>query len=175
MDRASTHGPQESNSGRLRNQPNANAREVGTLLQRLVNRVSHQNGETLAIMGEASLTLHQVLLLTRLRDAKQCTLSDLAGWLNLSLPAISQAVDRLKELDLVTRAENPADRRYKILSTTPKSDRLLDRLIDARAKEYSAGIADLSPALLEELKFVLRKVVKETSAASASARGGSRH
>src|SRR5882757_305986 len=103
------------------------ARELGRLLQDLVNRVSHRGGQTLALMTEAEVTLQQVLLLTRLRQANRCSVSEFADQLGLSLPAISQAVERLKRLDMVTRIEDPTDRRRKQLATTRKAHALLDR------------------------------------------------
>ncbi len=44
--------------------------ELGGLLQELVNRVSHGQGKTLAVLEEASVTLQQVLLLRRLQLAQ---------------------------------------------------------------------------------------------------------
>jgi len=139
------------------------ARELGRLLQDLVNRVSHRGGQTLALMTEAEVTLQQVLLLTRLRQANRCSVSEFADQLGLSLPAISQAVERLKRLDMVTRIEDPTDRRRKQLATTRKAHALLDRLLEARSNEYAAGVAGLSPQLREDLARVLRRVVDQLS------------
>jgi DNA-binding MarR family transcriptional regulator len=69
--------------------------ELGGLLQELVNRVSHGQGKTLAVLDEASVTLQQVLLLRRLQHSGQSTSSELAAQLHISLPAMSQMVDRL--------------------------------------------------------------------------------
>jgi DNA-binding MarR family transcriptional regulator len=139
------------------------ARPVGELLQDLVNRVSHRGGETLGIMQQASVTLHQVLLLTRLRQMSPCTSSDLAANLNLSLPAVSQAIDRLAQLGLVTRVEDAADRRRKRLATSKKADALLDRLLSARSTEYGVGLARLPADLRRRFATVLRQVLSQRS------------
>lgn len=137
------------------------SRAIGILLAEIVNRVSHKNGETLRLMGESRITLQQVLLLTRLRRAGRASASDLASTLNLSLPAISQAVDRLVALDLVTRIEDKEDRRKKQIATTAKADALLERLLKARANEYSAGISSLSERTKERLEQVLSEALKQ--------------
>ncbi len=134
----------------------------GELLLALVDRVSHRGGDTLALMNEAGTTLPQILLFpARLRQAGGGTASELAGTLNMSLPAVSQMVDRLFRLGLLSRAEDAEDRRRKRLATTAKADLLLDRLTRARAAEYSRGVARLSPALRKELAAVLQKAVRE--------------
>jgi DNA-binding MarR family transcriptional regulator len=135
----------------------------GGLLSELVNRVSHGSGETLRIMAEAQLTLHQILLLTRLRQSGPSSASDLADRLSLSLPAVSQAVDRLVRLRLVTRAEDTADRRKKKIATTTKANALLNRLTKARAGEYAASLSKLSEEMVKRLEIVLREVLRQLS------------
>ena len=137
--------------------------EVGALLLALVDRVSHRGGDTLALMTDAGLTLPQVLFLTRLRQAGESTPSELAERLNMSLPAASQMVERLFKLGFLTRREDAADRRRKQVAVTPAAERMLDKLVRARAAEYAAGTARLSPALRRELAAALAKAVRELS------------
>ena len=136
---------------------------MGELLLALVDRVSHRGGDTLALMNEAGMTLPQLLFLARLRQAGVCTASELADRLNMSMPAVSQMVDRLFRLGLLTRAEDAEDRRRKQLATTPRADTLLDKITRARAAEYSKGTARLSPAVRKELATALQKAVRELS------------
>jgi DNA-binding MarR family transcriptional regulator len=135
--------------------------EVGILLLALVDRVSHRGGDTLALMAEAGLTLPQVLFLTRLRQAGESTPSELAERLNMSLPATSQMVERLFKLGFLTRREDAGDRRRKRLAVTPAAERMLDKLVRARAAEYAKGTARLSPVLRRELGAALAKAVRE--------------
>jgi DNA-binding MarR family transcriptional regulator len=137
--------------------------EVGALLLALVDRVSHRGGATLSLMSEAGLTLPQVLFLTRLRQVGQSTPSELAERLNMSLPATSQMVDRLFKLGFLSRAEDEDDRRRKRLAVTPAAERMLDKLVRARAAEYAKGTERLSPAVRRELGAVLAKAVRELS------------
>ncbi len=136
---------------------------AGELLLALVDRVSHRGGDTLALMAEAGTTLPQILFLSRLRQAGGGTASELGDLLNMSPPAVSQMVDRLFRLGLLSRVEDAEDRRRKRLATTAKADQLLDRLTRARASEYARGVGRLSSALRKELAVVLAKAVKELS------------
>jgi DNA-binding MarR family transcriptional regulator len=138
--------------------------ELGGLLQELVNRVSHGQGKTLAVLDEAAVTLQQMLLLRRLQQSGQSTSSELAAQLHISLPAMSQMVDRLFELDLVTRTEIAHDRRKKRISPTPKARALLERVRRARSAEYGAVLSVLAPKLRGELARTVQKILRELPA-----------
>jgi DNA-binding MarR family transcriptional regulator len=58
-----------------------------------------------------------VLLISYLDDAPQ-TVSRLAVQLNVSMPTVSRAIDRLSEFDLVRRKNNPSDRRSVLVQRT---------------------------------------------------------
>ncbi len=137
---------------------------VGELLLELVDCVSHRGGDTLALMNEAGVTLPQLLFLVRLRQAGRITASELGERLNMSPPAISQMVARLFRLGLLTRLEDPQDRRRKLLATTSRAQALIDRISRARAAEYGRGTERLSPQVRKELAAALQKALRELSA-----------
>lgn len=135
--------------------------DFGDLLQEFVNRVSHGQGKMLALFSEESVTLQQILLLRRLQQCVESTPSEMAERMHMSLPAVSQMIDRLFVLGLITRTEAPGDRRRKNLSVTPKGQTLLHRVRKTRAAEYTAGTAMLSPELRAQLGRLLRKALTE--------------
>ncbi len=137
------------------------AEPLGDLLQEFVNRVSHLRGNTLAVLTDESVTLQQVLLLRRLKQLEESSPSELATVMRMSPPAVSQMIDRLFILALVTRVEVSDDRRRKRITITAKGDALLARVRRARATEYAAGTARLSPAVRAELAAVLGKALRE--------------
>ena len=137
------------------------AERLGDLLQEFVNRVSHLQGNTRAVLTEESVTLQQVLLLRRLTQLGECSPSELANAMRMSLPAVSQMIDRLFVIGLLTRAEAPDDRRRKRVAVTGKGEALLARIRRARAAEYTAGTSRLSPAVRAELIGVLGKALRE--------------
>jgi DNA-binding MarR family transcriptional regulator len=142
--------------------------QLGDLLQELVNRVSHLTGKTLAILTEESVTLQQVLLLRRLQQLGESTPSELASCMRMSLPAVSQMIERLVLQDLLARTEAAEDRRKKKIAVTQEGRALLERVRRARAGEYAAGTAALSPKLRAELVQLLRKVLRELPEESAA-------
>jgi DNA-binding MarR family transcriptional regulator len=135
--------------------------DLGELLQEFVNRISHLQGNTLTVLTEESVTLQQVLLLRRLQQMGESTLSDLAMRMRMSPPAISQMIDRLFALRLLSRVEAADDRRRKKLSLTKRGASLLDRVRRARAFEYAAGISGLSAKVRSDLHAVVRRALSE--------------
>jgi DNA-binding MarR family transcriptional regulator len=134
---------------------------LGEAVQEFVNRISHTQGKTLAILTSASVTLQQVLLLRRLESNIASALSPLAEQMHMSLPAISQMVERLFQLDLVSRDESAYDRRKKSVAVTARGRALLKRIAAARSAEYAAGIAPLSPRVKAALERVLKDALEE--------------
>jgi DNA-binding MarR family transcriptional regulator len=134
---------------------------LGEILQEFVNRVSHQQGRTLTVLTEESVTLQQVLLLRRLQELGESTPSELAERLQMSLPAVSQMIERLFQLKLLTREESPDDRRRKDIAITRRGGDLLERVRRARAVEYAAGVSGLSRKLRTELTVVLTRALEE--------------
>ncbi|MGA8706708.1 MAG: MarR family transcriptional regulator [Steroidobacteraceae bacterium] len=135
------------------------AADLGGLLERFVNRISHQQGKTLSVLTDESVTLQQVLLLRRVEQTGKCTPSEIAARMRMSLPAVSQMIDRLFVLGLLVRTESQDDRRRKDVAVTPKGGRLLQRIRKARASEYATGVAALPPALRSDLAKLLRKAL----------------
>jgi DNA-binding MarR family transcriptional regulator len=134
---------------------------LGGLVQEFVNRVSHTQGKTLAVLTDASVTLPQVLLLRRLASSSKSTPSALSEQMHMSLPAVSQMVERLFQLELVSRCESPDDRRKKQLTVTSRGHALLKDIAAARTADYAAGLVSLSPAVRRALARVLEDVLKE--------------
>jgi len=135
--------------------------ELGELLQELVNRVSHLQGKTLTVLTEESVTLQQVLLLRRLKHLGESTPSKLAELMHMSLPAVSQMIERLFQLKLLTRREASDDRRRKHIALTPRACDVLERVRKARAAEYAAGVCGLSRKVRAELVAVLTRALRE--------------
>ncbi len=134
--------------------------ELGELLQEFVNRVSHLQGKTLAVLTQEPVTLQQVLLLRRLNQIGNSTPSEIAERMRMSLPAVSQMVDRLFLLGLLIRTESLDDRRKKNITVTSRGRALLERVRKARASEYAAGVAPLPPKLRSDLAKLLRRALE---------------
>jgi MarR family transcriptional regulator, 2-MHQ and catechol-resistance regulon repressor len=74
--------------------------------------------------------------------------------------SISTAVDRLVERGLVSRVENPDDRRVRVVSLTRKGKELIVPIFRKHAAEIRKVFADASPKELRALEMTLKKIGK---------------
>jgi DNA-binding MarR family transcriptional regulator len=118
-------------------------------------------GDLLAVMGEAGLTMPQLVTLHLLAHAGGRSVGEIGNRLRLSPAATSQLVERLVQADLVARAEDPDDRRQRRLAITAAGRRLVDRINSERTRELSRLLAQLSPLLRRQFADVLSRVIEE--------------
>jgi DNA-binding MarR family transcriptional regulator len=102
------------------------------------------SGDYFRTVAELDLTLTQLKAL-HILDAPgtEETLKSLAERLELSLPAVSRAVENLHQRGLVERHEDQADRRMKRVTATDAGRHATSTLHDARLsalKEFSATL-----------------------------------
>jgi DNA-binding MarR family transcriptional regulator len=148
----------------------APASKVTALIFELMNHVHRRSaGETLAIMNEVGLTMAQLVTLHTLAFGGPRSVSAVADCLRLSPAATSHLIDRLVLSKLVGRTEDPIDRRHKRIDITAAGRTLIDRVQDERAREFSAVLGRLSPAIQRQFAGVLGRVVAELAALPSSA------
>jgi DNA-binding MarR family transcriptional regulator len=147
-------------------------RRAADLLQRLVNRVSHSTGASLAVMQSAELTLPQVLVLSRVAHGTAASTSTLAAAAGGSLPAASQMIDRLVRQGYLKRHQDGVDRRRSFLSVTLRGRAVLRKLAESRVTEYASGLDRASPKRLRELEKILRLILIELEADVPALSGG---
>jgi DNA-binding MarR family transcriptional regulator len=140
-----------------------NAR-LGGLLEAFMNRVAHPRGRALAFLTRSSVTVDQAILVNHALTRPGSTPTSLAATMNLSLPSISQMIERLAQLGMLRRTEDPADRRRKTIEVTPKARRFLRELQAVRSQEFSAGAAALSPTTQQRLVAALERALTELDA-----------
>jgi|HubBroStandDraft_2_1064218.scaffolds.fasta_scaffold165490_1 DNA-binding MarR family transcriptional regulator len=149
-------------------------RGAADALRRLVDRVSHRSGLALSAMSDAGVTLPQVLLLGHVEDRDATSPTEIAAAMGASLPASSQMIERLVQLGLLERTEEPADRRRKTLAITAEARALLRRLRSARSTDYERGLAPVARGLLVEMAALIERVLAELDGPGERAGGGSR-
>jgi DNA-binding MarR family transcriptional regulator len=126
----------------------------------------------LAAMSDAAITLPQVLLLSHVERRGTGSPSELAEAMHVSLPAVSQMIDRLVQQGLLTRTEDSVDRRRKALATTARARSFMRELEAARSREYEFGLASVTPELLAQMTTLIERVASEIERlASGNARG----
>jgi len=105
-------------------------------------------GNQLRVMEETGLSLTQckaMLEIGGLGDVvPSCQLKELAEKLGASTPAMSRAIDDLVKKRLVTRVEDPDDRRARRIELTAKGRGVVDRIVTVRLKGVTAFAASLN-------------------------------
>lgn len=92
-------------------------------------------------MDETGLSFSQINVLMRMVHEGKAGVSKIGEQMGVTNAAASQAIDRLVQLGLVERTEDPDDRRAKRLGLTPKGRALIEKGIAARSK-WVEGLTD---------------------------------
>ena len=101
-------------------------------------------------------SMSQIGALFRMRDHHMRGVTEIGGELGVSSAAASQMLDRRVQEGLVTRTEDPHDRRAKRLVMTEKGQELLHRGIESR-QEWMKDLANtLTPAEREQVIAALQ-------------------
>ena len=116
-------------------------------------------------MDETGLSFSQINILMRLLHGGSTGVSEIGEQLGVTNAAASQAVERLVQLDLIERREDPDDRRAKQLTLTPKGRTLIEQGIEIRSK-WVEGLTDaLTP---EQQSMIISALTLLTAAARAT-------
>jgi len=110
------------------------AAQLAEELQRFFHRaMKGDQGELLALVAELDVTMPQIRGLFMLDGSDRAlALTELAPLMGLSVAAAGRAVDGLVRGGLVSRTEDPLDRRIKRLALTDDGRAALARLTEAR-------------------------------------------
>jgi DNA-binding MarR family transcriptional regulator len=120
--------------------------ELVDQLHGFVKYLLHSHSDDFArTLAELDLSLTQLRALHVLAyDTDQASLKELSEQIGISLPAVSRAVDGLVQRELVTRAEDTADRRMKQVRATPTGAELVERLMEMRLAGIDEFVRSLS-------------------------------
>ncbi|NUP08610.1 MAG: MarR family transcriptional regulator [Polyangiaceae bacterium] len=96
------------------------------------------------------------------------TPSSLAKAMNLSLPSVSQMIERLVKQGLARRVEHSGDRRKRTIEPTAKAKTFLTRFRAVRIDEFETATASLSSATRRKLTDALTVTLDELERAKAT-------
>lgn len=91
------------------------------------------------------LSMPQFGILMNLYYQPQCGMSHISERMEISPAAASQLVDKLVQSGLIERAEDPNDRRAKVLTLTEKARTLIESGIEARSRWVDELVTTLTP------------------------------
>jgi DNA-binding MarR family transcriptional regulator len=121
--------------------PQATAEVLARLMQLCYRNSSP---ELFRRLGELDLSLTQVKTLHLLTADTDVTVKDVAGLLNMSLPAMSRSLEGLVQRGYVERLASAKDRRAKLVRLLPAGRDVLDEIEQARISALEDIIATLS-------------------------------
>jgi len=132
------------------------AQETAARLSALMRHVFlYDRGNQLRVIEESGLSMTQCKALLELggiaESAEPRQVSDLAERFGVSVPSMSRAVDALVKKKLVTRLEDPDDRRVRRVAITAKGKQLVDTLLVVRQAGLEAFAESLSAAQRRKL------------------------
>jgi len=117
--------------------------------QRSINRFLRQGIPD--VWMDVSLTIAQVKSLFFISNGKEVNFRMLAAALKVTPSNVTGIIERLVEQGLVSRNENPDDRRMLILHLTPKGETLVASLRERRVSQMSIVLSKLA---VEDLKTI---------------------
>ena len=94
--------------------------------------MTHSMREWVRFVKSSELSMPQFSTLMRLYYRGGCGISDISTHLDVTAPAASQLVDRLVQMGLLERGEDPNDRRAKQVTLSAKGRDLVEKGIEAR-------------------------------------------
>ena len=126
-----------------------------------INRTS--SPDMFRVLGEVGLSFTQMKTLFALEEHEEMSVKDIAGFLSLSLAAMSRSVDGLVERGYVARRESASDRRSKLVALLPAGREVVQRLVAARENALIAFASDLPDAERTALHAALLPIAERIS------------
>ena len=115
----------------------------------------------------SQLTMPQLKILLLLRRLGDTSGRELAGVLGVSMATLSGMVDRLVAHGLVTRAEDPNDRRVRRIRLSPTGSEMVTRIITAGTEKQTRLLRKLSDDELRTVRDATLAMVRVATEDSA--------
>jgi DNA-binding MarR family transcriptional regulator len=106
----------------------------------------------------SNLTMRQLQVVMLLSVVESASGQDLAHHLGVGLATVTGMVDRLVSQKLVTRREDPSDRRIRRVELTDAGRRLVDDINDTGLAHYRRVLELLDTDTLRDLHEITRKI-----------------
>jgi DNA-binding MarR family transcriptional regulator len=97
-------------------------------------------------MDETALSFSQISVLMRLKHAGKSGVSEIGSQMGVTNAAASQAADRLVQMGLIERTNDPDDRRARPLALTQAGLALVEKGIQARSQWIEGLTKAFTPA-----------------------------
>jgi DNA-binding MarR family transcriptional regulator len=124
----------------------------------LLNRVIHRMRDEANPPPNPDLTVAKARLLDMVPPAG-CRIVDLSGELRVSKQGLGQLVKQLVEGGYLDEAEDPTDRRARIIKRTRRGDRVVEQIHQITADLEARWRAEIGPKKYDVFREVLTRLV----------------
>lgn len=107
------------------------------------------------------LTMLQFEALHYIKKSGEVQMSDIADCFSITMPSSTALMDKLIEMNYVSRKNDTKDRRIVRISLTEQGKKLFDEAVKQRAGKISKNLSYLSKEDKEELLRILSVVVEK--------------
>ena len=118
------------------------------------------SAELFQVVADLGSSFSQVKILFLLEDGREHAVKEIAAALELSLPAVSRAIDGLIEKGYVSRRESDEDRRSRLIRLTDHGRAQVDAILRARARTLEAFAEILTPEERQSLHDAILPIVE---------------
>ena len=113
------------------------------------------------------MTYNAMRALLVLLEWDGCTLGELTDITVIERTTLSRTIESLKRRQIVRCVPRPSDRRHVEVYITDKGRRLIDGILPMLIEQNFEAVAGLSPAEVDQLRSLLRRVIANLNRLSA--------
>ena len=138
------------------------SRQVSDRLSHLLGEMSRVSAtDVLWLLQSEGLSMSRALALMFVAEEKVVSISDISGYLNLSLGNTSYVVDQLVCGGYVNRTEDLHDRRLRQVTLTDKGQAFVQEVKQVRIRDLAQRLECLPTALLQAADTVMSAMLEE--------------
>ena len=104
-----------------------------------------------------NLAIAHLDVLGYLMEKKQATMSELAEFARVKMPAMSETVDKLVKTGCVTREHSSQDRRAVIVRIAKKTESMVKKHMEQKRRFFASLMGEFTPGEKEKLIKILKK------------------
>ncbi len=124
----------------------------------------HSMRDFMLYAREHNYSVAQLNAMLRVHHKGACGISDLGDEMGVTSAAASQLLERLVQQGLVTRAEDPQDRRNKVVTLTVAGQQIVQESMAARQAWLAHLVTLLTPAEQEQVNAALQLLIDKAAA-----------
>jgi|HigsolmetaAR202D_1030399.scaffolds.fasta_scaffold31638_1 DNA-binding MarR family transcriptional regulator len=132
-----------------------------TLIEFVSEVMCYSAEDVLRLLKREQLNMPLIGILSLVRRNGASSISEISNGINFSLANTSMMVDKLVGKGLVTRVEDPRDRRHKVVQLTKEGEDLIHEYRLARVEGMVQRVLGVQPELQQQLIDVLQRLAKQ--------------